>query len=275
MPAISKIMKLVRYFQQPDLYRYGLSSIIRLKNLKEEPVIVCGAPRSGTTLLISILDSHQDLLAIPYETWLFVNKRPQRWFRKEAWNHRFIFVLLKALLISTKIKKHHNRWIEKTPDNVLHLDFILKLFKRRVKIIHIIRDGRDVVLCHHTQLGHFMTPSKWVRYVEAGLKFRSDPNVLTLRYEDVISDFDSSMKKVSEFLHIKNSFSEKFYSETNVSDNSSVINGYGNKELYVAKPLSKASMEKWRKNPDITGTFNEYPLAIKLLEKLKYDTSTA
>src|SRR5688572_14430934 len=100
MPLKSKLQKLLRYFGSPDLYRYGLRSATRLSGLKGEPIIVCGAPRSGTTLLISILDSHQDILAIPFETGLFVNRTTSRWFKSTALNQKLIFVFLKAFLIS-------------------------------------------------------------------------------------------------------------------------------------------------------------------------------
>src|SRR5687767_8230175 len=131
MPLTTKLQKIGRYITNPDLYRNGITSAFRLSNLKDDPIIVCGAPRSGTTLFISVLGSHKDIVAIPYETWLFVNKRPQRWFKRELWNRKFIAIQLKAFLISLKVTRDHKRWCEKTPDNVLHLDFIFSFFNRK------------------------------------------------------------------------------------------------------------------------------------------------
>ena len=37
----------------------------------DKPVFVCGYPKSGTTLLVSLLDGHSDLLVIPEETQFF------------------------------------------------------------------------------------------------------------------------------------------------------------------------------------------------------------
>ncbi len=211
MPLKTKLQKIGRYITNPDLYKNLWASSFNLRNLKDEPIIVCGAPRSGTTLFISVLGSHKDILAIPYETWLFVNKRPQRWFKRESWNRKFILVQLKAFLLSLKISKDHKRWCEKTPDNVLHLDFIFSFFQRKVKVIHIIRDGRDVVMSHHKKLGKFMTPQKWVKYVEGGLAHKEDPNVLTIHYENLIQDFDATMRVVSDFLQIQNTFKKEFF----------------------------------------------------------------
>lgn len=273
MPLKSKLQKVLRYFGNPDLYRYGFRSATRLSGLKGEPIIVCGAPRSGTTLLISILDSHPDILAIPYETGLFVNKTTSRWFKSDALNHKLIFVFLKAFLISLNVSKDHKRWCEKTPENVLHLDFIFRLFNRRVKVIHIIRDGRDVVMSHHKQLGKFMTPQKWVRYVEKGLSHKNDPLVLTIRYEEIITDFDKTLQVVSDFLDIKNTFRKEFYLETKVNNNASVISGYGYKGIYEAKPISSASLYKWKNNPEVIQDFRNYGPGVELLEKLGYEKS--
>ena len=34
----------------------------------ENPVFICGAPRSGTTLLSNLLDGHHNLIVFPVET---------------------------------------------------------------------------------------------------------------------------------------------------------------------------------------------------------------
>jgi hypothetical protein len=271
MPLKSKLLKIGRYFASPGLYRYGLRSTLRLSNLKDDPIIVCGAPRSGTTLLISILDSHNEILAIPFETWLLVNKRSNRWFKRDSLNKKFILLQLKAFLISLNITKDHKRWCEKTPTNVFYLDFIFSLFDRKVKVINIIRDGRDVVMSHHSRLGKFMTPQKWVHYVEQGLKYKDDPNVLTIRYEDLITKYDETMALVARFLHIENTFRQEFYLNTNVSDNASVISGHGNKGIYKAKPISRQSLAKWKNNEQIEKQFNDFPPAQDLLRHLGYE----
>jgi hypothetical protein len=272
MPLKSKLQKVVRYIFNPDLYRFGIRSMFRLSNLNDSPIIICGAPRSGTTLLISILGSHKEIVSIPYETWLFINTRKERWFKKESWNRKFLLMQLNAFLISLNITKEHKRWCEKTPDNVLHLDFIFSLFKRKVKVIHIVRDGRDVVMSVHKKLGKFMTSKKWKKYVEAGLLYKDDPDVLTIHYEDIILNFDKTMNDISDFLEIKNTFQKSFFLETNVTDNASVISGYGNKGLYIAKPISTQSLFKWKENPAVIQEFNEYQPAMELLIELGYET---
>jgi hypothetical protein len=270
MPLISKAQKIFRFITNKGIYRYGFRSLFRLRNLSDPPIIICGAPRSGTTLLISILDSHPEIIAIPFETQLFIRKRDKPWFPWKPWNDWFALFQLKAFLVSLEIKPEHRRWCEKTPNNVFYLEYIFSMFKQ-AKVIHIIRDGRDVVMSHHKQLGKFMTPQKWEKYVGEGLKFKDDPSVLTIRYEDLIIEFDKVMKDVSQFLGIENTFHKHFYTETSVDNNASIINGYGNKGIYTAKPISSDSLNKWKNAPDVIKAFNDYQPAKALLVKLGYE----
>jgi hypothetical protein len=152
----------------------------------------------------------------------------------------------------------------------MHLKFIFDIFKENVKVIHIIRDGRDVVMSHHKQLGKFMTPKKWNTYVRAGLLYKDDPRVLTVFYEDLISGFDGTMSQISEFLEIKNIFNKDFYLGTSINDNKSIISGYGYKDIYKAKPLSGDSISKWKDHPDVMKAFLDYEPANELLKMLGY-----
>ena len=41
------------------------------KNLRDHPIFICGHPKSGTTLLVSLFDSHPQLIVYPDETFFF------------------------------------------------------------------------------------------------------------------------------------------------------------------------------------------------------------
>ena len=41
------------------------------KSLRDHPIFICGHPKSGTTLLVSLLDSHPQLIVYPNETFFF------------------------------------------------------------------------------------------------------------------------------------------------------------------------------------------------------------
>ena len=79
------------------------------------------------------------------------------------------------------------RWAEKTPNNVYCIEQILNLFPD-AKFVHMIRDGRDVVLSLH-QGREFPIQNaifRWLSAVEAGIRFRGNPRYYELKYMTLI-----------------------------------------------------------------------------------------
>lgn len=98
--------------------------------------------------------------------------------------------------------------IEKTPDHVLHLHYIRHLFPK-AKIIHVIRDPRDVVvsqLAAAASWGEDWAPKsvaeaaeRWVDWVSTGRKYASD-TYFEVRYETLIADGPRELGRVYDFL---------------------------------------------------------------------------
>src|SRR5438094_522137 len=139
---------------------------------EDSPVFVVGVARSGTTLLRVMLDSHPDL-AIPYESTII----PKLWARRNELSRTELMDLIlesKCLRLSgisrqaiiAKVEELHSpsfadiiravfvanaqqhqktRWGDKTPRYVEHIPLLASLFPS-ARFLHIIRDGRDVVL---------------------------------------------------------------------------------------------------------------------------------
>ncbi len=177
-----------------------LGARVRKKDFSKEPIYIGGCGRSGTTLLLSIISSHPEVFACPEELRLFdkvetdQNGRsiPQRWYR------------LHRTLLLKKIKSTANRWCEKSPTNILKLKDIESYHQAKFKFLNIVRDGRDVILSKHpTAPGQYwVDPERWIRDVGAGYEAREHPNVMTVRYEDLILDFEPQIKNICEFLDI-------------------------------------------------------------------------
>ena len=121
-----------------------------------------GVPRSGTTLLRTLLDSHPSIACGPETPWLgghqprsvmelvrFLTEdkhgycasygRPREAVIGAA--RGFVSELMEGYARS----KGKERWAEKTPDNVLYVDFLLELFPE-AKVLWLVRDGLDVAL---------------------------------------------------------------------------------------------------------------------------------
>lgn len=99
--------------------------------------------------------------------------------------------------------------VEHTPSNIIHAEFLHKLFPE-MKLIHIYRDPRDVITSYKTKI--------WAsRDIKENLKLISDvldrwqlikekiPKYLyyELKFEDLINDFGSTIKKLCDFLNIQ------------------------------------------------------------------------
>jgi len=242
----------------------------QILKLSRSPIIIGGCGRSGTTLLLSILSCHPAILGIAPETVALCpdgygddglyNKNPDLSVPLEIWK-------IYRYLIDSKIPNQAERWCEKTPRNVLYFGRILQHFGKRARIIHIIRDGRDVITSRHpTDPDRFWTtPDRWVQDVQAGLKFQSHPQVLTIHYEDLLREYEKTVRSICAFL--EEEFSDAFlnYPESSTVDQHLAWPGGPQK-------INTRSIGRWKNSQmnDIIRTFLENPEVVKLLKSLGY-----
>jgi hypothetical protein len=105
-------------------------------------------------------------------------------------------------------------WVEKTPKNGERFHFVRRHFPN-AKLVHIIRDGRDVVCSLRrtafAKLDHSPWESveavlrcavQWRTSVRAGLRLRGDPAYYELRYEDLVRDPVSTLRDLTGFLGV-------------------------------------------------------------------------
>jgi protein-tyrosine sulfotransferase len=129
---------------------------------EQSPIFVFGVPRSGTTLLRTLLDSHPRIACGPETPWLGGHQPRSvmelvRFLTEDKFGYcasygrpreevvaaarRFVSDLMEGYARS----KGKERWAEKTPDNILYIDFLLELFPD-AKVLWLVRDGLDVAL---------------------------------------------------------------------------------------------------------------------------------
>ena len=178
----------------------ALGSRIEKKQFTEAPIFVGGCPRSGTTVLLSILSSHPDIFANPKELGIFnkvklENNKLSGHLRLDRLHLSFMW---------NKIPKSAKRFCEKSPNNIRKYHEIDHFYNGKFKFINMVRDGRDVVLSKHpTAPNRFWTdPSTWVSDVGIGKALESNSNFYTIQYEDLILDYDQSIQKLCDFLEI-------------------------------------------------------------------------
>ncbi|HEY1612868.1 MAG TPA: sulfotransferase [Rhizomicrobium sp.] len=197
-------------------------------------VFLLGFHRSGTTLLEQILEGHpdvvtleeRDFLAEPAEQYLTGQTGLDRLAALEGpalehartayWQRVQKF----GLDVSGKV------FVDKHPFNTIKLPLILKLFPK-AKVLFALRDPRDVVLSCFRR--HFEINAVMFEYLTLeGLAHLYD-RVMCLgalcrrklplpflehRYEDMVGDFDTSVRRVCDFLEVPWSESVRDFSAT-------------------------------------------------------------
>jgi protein-tyrosine sulfotransferase len=190
----------------------------------ERHVVVGGAPRSGTTLLRRIFDRHPGLCSGP-ETKLFIPagfnlawlakahdipaEEVARMRRESASQGAFI----DAFAARARASSGKARWVEKTPMNIQHLDWIVARFPD-VSVVHLIRDGRDVVcsMREHPdwrwvdgRWQKVLVPRpletyarRWVADTAAGMRWRGDPRYVEVRYEDLVAEPVGELRRICQ-----------------------------------------------------------------------------
>lgn len=168
------------------------------RKFSEPPVIIGGCARSGTTLLQSILSAHPAIFVFPHESAAFSN-----WYRNS--NGKLVPGRIDKLhreALRYRIPNTANRWSSKAPSNVRLIGEITEYFGKKVRFIHLVRDARDVVLSKHpkNKKAFWVPPQRWIRDVKTGLAYKNHPAVYTLRYEDLVQDFQSTITGLCRFI---------------------------------------------------------------------------
>jgi protein-tyrosine sulfotransferase len=180
----------------------------------ERHIVMGGAPRSGTTLLRRLLDRHPAIVAGP-EAKLFVPAAfnlewlskgfdiplgELRAMRRESPSQG---AFIDAFAARVRVASGKPRWAEKTPMNIRSLDWITGHFPQ-ASIVHLIRDGRDVVCSMREHPDWRWTGDgwdkvlvprsietyarRWLTDTAAGMRWRGHPGYVEVRYEDVVAE---------------------------------------------------------------------------------------
>lgn len=177
------------------------------------PIFVVGAHRSGTTLLRLTLDSHPRISCGPETRFLADLSRitGDNWHRmrlygypKQYWYDQ-VARLFHDFQMGYAQRRGKSRWADKTPMYAVHLEYIDRLFPN-CQLVHVIRDGRDVVASHRDKWGYgsaAKATGRWARYVNDVRSFagRLPPDRYhEVRYEDVVRDGPRTLAGLLDFL---------------------------------------------------------------------------
>ncbi len=193
-------------------------------------IFILGTPRSGTTLIESIIGSSNDvtsggeLLSGFKLINEFVND-------KDIKHDDFIKDFRKKYLDRTGYLRGEHRFIiDKLPENFLFIGYLLKTLPG-IKIIRTFRDPWDAAISLYKQRyvtnipysASFFNIGVFMSNFEAINIFWNDQtkiseSILDVRYEDLVKEKDYHQREIYKFLDLKSAFDEEkrqsFFSQT-------------------------------------------------------------
>jgi protein-tyrosine sulfotransferase len=248
----------------------------------ERHVFIVGAPRSGTTLLQTLIAVHSKYCGITGETGMFTYQD----IFGEARNYgalpkgdvanllaRSSDVVTLLDNLAAKFKEHEDqRAIEKTPQHVNHLPFILKWFPR-AQVVNMYRDGRDCYCSARTYAGvptgrELQDFAKyWVKCIASRQKLGEHPAIYDLSYERLTSDPTTEMAALMAFLG--DEFLPEQVDPQHYSKQTNRLQKEGFEKL--SKPINTSSQGRWKQELSAEEIAQFNTIAGPQLQGLGYD----
>ena len=271
------------YFIEENINKYKISPFN--KNNIISPVFLMGFPRSGTTLLDSILRSHSCIEVLEEKP--FISKIRDKFFKShnnlinslEKLDSQQILSIqteyLDLLNIENDFLLSDKIIIDKFPLNIIEIGFIKRIFPNS-KFIISLRHPCDVILSCFTSnfkinegmANFYDLESSAILYNEVFLLFQHYRNIFDIdyfmiKYEDVIKDFKPTINNLLNFLNLK--WEDNLTDFNNTALNRNKINTPSYSQ--VIQPLYDSSINRWKNYKEIN---NIYPTIEKWIEDFNY-----
>jgi hypothetical protein len=172
-------------------------------------IFIVGAPRSGTTLLKSLLVAHSDLGGSDYEsTGIFglrdlgtysLGELPREQTRRIYVEEPDVVAFYDRVVAALLERSGSRRFVDKLQVQPYRLRFAASRFPK-AQFIRIVRDGRDAYCSalRHPHVRQSRSAAAYARYWRrtTAVPERVLPagRLLTLRYEDLVSDAEATMR---------------------------------------------------------------------------------
>ena len=214
-------------FQFPrTLFLPFLSGVNRLRDAGWLPgrritrhIVICGFPRSGTTLCQLMLESCLEGVGT--------------WGRER-----------RALEIARCGRRSHSVIVTKRPKDVFLIPEIQELYSRRdaeVLILLMHRDPRAALTSKHFSRPeeYYLTAEQWTHYYRHWHWSKSLPGVMSLSYEELIADPDGTEARVRRFTGVASGRPFRSFQQH-------VPQGFDLRALNGLRHLDEGRLQAWR-----------------------------
>lgn len=225
-----------------------IKKFMQFGNQDDMPIFIIGMPRSGTSLVEQILDSHTQVFGCGE---LATIEQITRSIISEGLNEQKISLSSQHYLsyIKNRFGIESKRSTDKMPQNFIFLGLINMLFPK-AKVIHIKRNpyatSFSIFQSNFRSDGHFYSFNlddigKYYNYYEHIMEYwknNLDMPIYELSYEDLIDNFETNVKNLLKYceLPFENNCLD-FHKNKRVVVTSSVDQ--------IRKPLYNSSVDKW------------------------------
>lgn len=278
-------------------------------------VFIVGCPRSGTSWLRRLLASHSMVASGP-ESYIMEYVG----FQLRLWNKQMVGVAsgenivglpcylkaeefaayiqccLRSLLAPVRAAIPRNGiFVEKTPAHALYIREIGRLLPE-ARIVHIIRDARDVVAsmlaasrswASSSNADALQAAQEWVRYVSTARRGGNElgaDKYIEVRYEDLVRETRETLLLLSHFLGLKwkeaelNRALERNTPESTRAGDQTPTPLFGEARKTLgptvgpqAGRIRKAQVGSWHDDLDLASRIKVWIAARHLMRELDYD----
>ena len=249
--------------RQNDLIKLKNSTFkkIHYPKLDKQPIFLIGFPRSGTTLLDTVLRTHSEIEVVE-EQWMVSNieqKLTKSLNTNQIENLAERFLNKARNLYFSELSKHTNiknnsRTIDKFPLNILNIPLINKVFPEG-KYILALRHPLDCILSNFMQNFKLNVAMANMLEIDQIVKFyclsmhifelchkRYNLDVHKIKYEDLINDFENEVYSLLKFLNLD--WEQALVNFHLTAKKRKVINTPSYSQ--VIQPIYKDSTYKWK-----------------------------
>lgn len=261
----------------------------------EDPIILTGAGRSGTTLMSVILNAHSDIFCGAEYTLLAqerlnfahiastfkIEESQLAELARSAVNQwQFLEMFIR------RMKDQHGiqRFATKNPIDVFNLASIFAVFPN-AQVVYMCRDGRDIAISMQENVKQIglrydaqydeegvlaiqYCAENWRTFINAYRRWENDSRCILVKYEDLVSEPEVILKSLCKFLGI-------CYQESMLDFQGIGMRGRDDVEqphlVGLKKPLYKDKIYRWKNiwSHEQVASFEQY--AGKELNYLGYE----